>query len=784
MLEDLRVVELSTGIAGAYAAKLFSDAGADVVKVEPPEGDPLRRWSATAADLGGRDGAVFRFLAASKRSVVGAPEDDEVLALIEGADLVVENFAPGVIERLDLGPRHPALVVLSITPYGHTGPFAHRPATEFTVQAECGSLAGRGTADRPPVQAGGRIAEWAAGATGAASALAAVSDARQTGRGRHVDVSWMEVMAVATNLFADLLFSMLGLPSLPQPPRSIELPSIEPTADGWVGFNTNAAQQFQDFLVLIERPDLIDDEEWRNMVVRVARRGEWNEIVRSFTRAHTTADVVEKAALLRIPAARVNSAATVVTEDHFIARDLFVPSPDGDFRHPRPPWMIDSMRPAAPGPAPRLGEHTGRVEERGRKSVSGSPVVGLPMSGLKVLDVTSWWAGPATTQLLAAMGAVVIHVEAIQRPDGMRFAATTPFVGRGAWWEYSAFYLTINANKQGITLDLSKPDGLALGRRLLEWADVVVENFTPRVMDGFGLSWEEVHAINPRAVMLRMPAFGLDGPWRDRVGFAQTMEQVSGMAWVTGHAGEEPLIPRGPCDPLGGMHAAFALQVAMAERDRTGVGLLVEVPLVEGALNLAAEQVIEHSAYGGVLGREGNRSPHAAPQGLYSCLGEDQWLAISVETDAQWAALCDVLGGPAWATDGALGSHGGRRAAHDRIDDELMRWAADRDLGQTVDALVAAGVPAAALADPRTLHTHPHLVARGFLEVVDHPVVGTHALFGMPFRVSGIESWIRTPAPTMGQDNEAVLRDLLGLAPEHIARLAADGVIGDRPAGL
>ena len=211
-----------------------------------------------------------------------------------------------------------------------------------------------------------------------------------------------------------------------------------------------------------------------------------------------------------------------------------------------------------------------------------------------------------------------------------------------------------------MTLDLGDPDGLRLVRSLIEGADVVIENFSPRVIDQFGLDWEELHALNPRLIMVRMPAFGLDGPWRDRVGFAPTMEQLSGMAWRTGFSDGAPMAPRGACDPIAGAHAAVALAGCALHRDRTGEGQLVEVPMVEVALNLTAEQVIEQQVHGILLQREGNRGI-GAPQNVYRCAGDDAWIAVAVETDAQWRGLVRALGSPAWADAPGL-CHVGRPA--------------------------------------------------------------------------------------------------------------------------
>ena len=774
-------------MAGPYCAKLLADAGADVIKVEPSGGDPMRRWSATGAVLGEEDGAFFRFLNASKRSVVGEPGDPTSLELLAGADLVVEDLPIGVLDVLELPRRFPALTWVSITPFGRGGPWGHRPATEFTVQAESGSIGYRGRPGRAPVHAGGRIAEWMGGAYAAVPALAAVQRARRTGNGAHIDVSWLEAMTAGSTHFADLYWRTTRTSLV----RYNETPSIEPSADGYVGFCTGAGQMFRDLLVLIERPDLLDDPELTTVAGRQMRLAEWTAILHAWTTRHTTAEIVERAAALHIPVAPINNGDTVRHNEHLVAREVFVRDPADTFTHPRPPYLISGQRPAASRPAPRLGEHTGCIEPRTRRdqqppvemppSASGS--LPLPLAGMRVLDLTAWWAGPSATHMLAALGADVIHIESIQRPDGARFAGGAS-MELPQWWEYSGLFLAMNSNKRGLTLNLSDPAGYGLMKRLIGVSDAILDNFSARVLPQFGLDWETVHAVNPRMIMVRMPGFGLDGPWRDYVGFAQTMEQLSGLAFITGHADEPPLVQRGPCDPFAGLHAAFALLVALAERDRTGEGRHVEVPMVEAALNLAAEQVIEFTAYGKLLQRMGNRSPGAAPQGLYACRGTEQWLALSVATEAQWAALKGVLGHPAWADDAALRTPSGRVAAHDRIDAGLERWAAERALADAVDQLIRAGVPAAPVVDPRFTSEQPQMAARGFYEACTHPVAGTHPTPTVPFRFRSVERWLRLSAPMLGQHNHEILGGLLGLRDEDIAVLEANGVIGTRPKGI
>jgi crotonobetainyl-CoA:carnitine CoA-transferase CaiB-like acyl-CoA transferase len=357
------------------------------------------------------------------------------------------------------------------------------------------------------------------------------------------------------------------------------------------------------------------------------------------------------------------------------------------------------------------------------------------------------------------------------------------------WWEASAHFLQANTNKLGLTLDLNNPRGLELLEALIARSDAVVENFTPRVLDNFGLDWERIRTLNPRAIMMRMPAFGLSGPWRDNTGFAQTMEQLSGLAWLTGHPDDQPRIPRGPCDPIAGMHAAFAFLVAVMGRDEGSAGQHIESTMVESALNIAAEQVLEWSAYGHLMEREGNRSPLAAPQGLYACAGSqpgaEKWLALSIASDAQWLALRGLLGEPEWAMKSDLDDASGRRHHHDAIDREFEAWVATRELAPLVAELRELGIPASEVANACSfVQSNPQLKARGYFERPQHPTVGALPLPSLPFRFGSVDRWLRTPAPTLGEHNDEILAGILGLSPEDMASLAAEGVIGTRPEGL
>lgn len=778
-LRGVRVIEWATEISGPYCTKLFADLGAEVIKIEAPEGDPFRRRTFNDRSDAG---ALFKFLNAGKRSVVGTSLAD-LEGLIASADVFVDSLGPGGLDREAILRRAPHLVIVALSAYGLTGPYRDRPSTEFTIQAESGTLALRGRPDQPPIQAGGRVFEWVMASYAAVAALGALRRAQLGGPGEIVDCSLLETCHLSASGFADLYCELAGRPPLTAPARQVEIPSIEPTADGWVGFNTNTRQQFESFLAMIGRLDLLDDDPaWALATTRWERRDEWNQIVREWTRGRSTDEIVALASDLRIPVSPVNNGQTVLDHPQFAARGVWGTHADGSFTHPLAPYRIDGRRPAPTAGVSPLGEMA-EVPAHNRIASAADRVPELPLDGVRILDATAWWAGPSSTHILAALGAEVIHLESTAHPDGARMAAAA-FAHQPQWWERSGMYLATNTNKRGLTLDLSCTEGRDLLFGLVKCSDILVENFSPRVFDNFAITWEAVREQNPRMVMVRMPAFGLDGPWRNNVGFAQTMEQMTGMAWVTGHEYDQPRIPRGPCDPLAGMHSAFAMLAGLRRRDDTGEGSFIEVSMVESALNAAAEQVVEFTAYGNLISRLGNRSRDAAPQGLYECAGTERWLAISVATDEQWRQLKGALNNPDWADDPALDTLQGRAEAHDVIDKHLEQWAVQRDSSAAAELLIEYGVPAADLADARVGSMHPQLAARGFFESLDHPVVGRHHVPALPFKYRSVDTWYRCPAPTLGQHNASILGDLLGLDASSIAALAERGVIGTRPGGL
>jgi len=774
ILRDLHVVDLTGILSGAYCTKLLADAGADVVVVEATD-DPSARWP----ELPG----LFEFLHTSKRSVLRGHED----ALVRAADVVVAGRDFPVAAAQQGAPNQ---VIVTISPFGTSGPWVDRPATEFTLQATCGSTGGRGYPGEKPLAAGGRVGEWLAGTYAAVGALAAAWRADHTGRGGHIDVSILDCMAIGMitfpSVFAEFAASC-GRPPMTASSRRIEVPSVEPTADGWVNFTTNSAQQFADFAVLIGHPEISEDERYVRATSRFEHRQEFWEMTRAYTRPRSSATVLEEAGLLRIPVAPVLDGSTIGQFEQFVARQVFVENPSGRFRQPRIPFRLHGVTPRPFGDVPEVGEQTEEVAWSPRPQTQEGTDSPLPLDGLRVMDLTAWWAGPCATQVLACLGADVIKVESIVRPDLMRFAGTKA-PGDPQWWEWGPLAHAANTNKRGITIDLTRPEGHDLALRLCATVDLVFENFTPRVMEQFDLNWDRLHEVNPQLSLVRMPAFGLDGPWRDRPGFAQTMESLTGMAAATGWPGGSPVLVGGAGDPIAGLHATFAALVALCARVEHGRGFLVEATMVEAALNAAAMSSIAFQLAGNVPGRLGNRSGiGSAPQGVYPCAGTDQWIALEVTGDNQWESLCLVIGTPSLV--GEDGAEGASLAAptdrlkhQDALDGWLETVTRQWDAGALAERLVEAGVPASVVISPAQVIENPQIRHRGLFETEDHPVTGRHNVPGLPFTMSGVGSWVRTPAPLLGEHNDEVLSELGVDAPQR-QTLRGIGIIGEELVG-
>ncbi len=413
----------------------------------------------------------------------------------------------------------------------------------------------------------------------------------------------------------------------------------------------------------------------------------------------------------------------------------------------------------------------------------------LPLDGVRVLDLTMIAAGPYATQLLADMGAEVIKIEGPTRYDRYR----GPLRGRDREdyppggpgdrpYNQGTRFNEVNRNKLGIALDLAKPSGVAIFKRLAAVSDVVIENYSPRVMGNFGLDYSVLQVLNPGLIMVSMPGFGATGPYRNYVANGPVPEAMSGLQHLTGYAGGPPMKISGwYYDQTNSLTAAFATLVALHHRRRTGRGQHVESVMLEAAALLVGEAIVDHAVTGRSPDRMGNRHSQMVPHGCYRCAGEDAWVVIAVRNDAEWRRLCQAVGRLDWETDERFATVEGRRLHEDELDRLIEGWTAERDHREVTSMLQEAAVPAGAVLHAGEVMDDPHLSERGFFQGVVHPEAGAALLPRAGWLLGGTPLPIRRPAPCFGEHNGHILAELLGLMPEEIRALEDGAVISSRP---
>jgi crotonobetainyl-CoA:carnitine CoA-transferase CaiB-like acyl-CoA transferase len=794
VLSGTKVIELSSGLAGAFCAKSLADAGADVIKVEDPLGDGMRRRCRVDTESPpAEDGALFRFLNQSKRSVVidtAAVADCRALeGLLSESDVII--WSPGSqVAQADsqrparLAERYRESVVCAITPFGLNSSWTGRPASDLVIQAWAGAVGHRGGISGPPVAVGGEMSEWACGVFATVAVLTSLYRARTSGGGELLDVSLLESAATSGALAHPVTFaSVAGRPL--RDGRIFNLPGIYRAKDGWVGFMVITGQQWHDFCVLVDHPEWIEDSTLLYVEHRLNRFDELHSAIAGRLSTRTVDEVLELAEVLRVPAAPIGDGSSTPDFPQSRAAGMFESAPDASFVQPVPWYRIPAAPPRRrPRPAPELGSHREAASDWKRQSPDRANVHagGLPLAGLRVADLTAFWAGPTAGRYMASMGADVIRVESPKRMDGFR-STIRPDDER--WWEWSPMVAAINVGKRHLGLDLSSPKGRDVLLTLIDKCDVLIENFTPRVLENWRIDHEILVARNPSLLVVRMPAYGLSGPWRDRPGYAQTIEMASGLAWTTGFPEGPPVLPNGQVDPLGGNLTLIGLLLALEHRRRGGSGGLVEVPLFASALAISAEPVVEYSARGHVIGRNGNRHATFAPQGVYACGGSDGregWVAISVTSDDAWYAFRAVLGNPPWAMSPLLEQSHSRIAAHDMIDQHLAQWCAERASDDIVAVLWANGVAVAKVLMPHEQMQAEPLADGRFYEELDHPVLGPAPYQTFPVRFSRMAPpFIRRRSPLFGEHNLEILTEVAGLELSAIRELEQLGIVSQRP---
>lgn len=410
-----------------------------------------------------------------------------------------------------------------------------------------------------------------------------------------------------------------------------------------------------------------------------------------------------------------------------------------------------------------------------------------PLDGVRVLTLTQAWSGTFATELLGLLGAEVVQVEARRRPDTWRGgygraipAAIADPDKRQRGWNLSSAYNAVNLNKRAITLDLSDPRGMELFRRLIPLADVVVDNFSPRVMGNWGLDFESLLAIKPGIIQASLSAYGATGPYRNVPGIGGTIEPMSGMSSLLGYEGGRPqnsgsMYP----DPVAGLYMASAILLALRHRDRSGEGQYIDLGMMEANTTFVGDAFAEYSANGTVRPRLGNHHLRIAPHSIYEAR-DGEWLALSAENDEQWEAVKSVAS--IEALDAPEFADGASRKQHEaELDRLLADWVAGQDAAVLEERFAALGVPAVRVRDRTEVLAHPQLTSRGFTVEVTHPEAGTHPMAGLPWRFSRTPGAVTRHSPMLGEHSLEVLSEFLEVTEDEYAELVADNVSGDGP---
>ncbi len=410
-------------------------------------------------------------------------------------------------------------------------------------------------------------------------------------------------------------------------------------------------------------------------------------------------------------------------------------------------------------------------------------MVRSPLQGIRVLDVTQIRAGPKAARWMADAGAEVIKVESVKRPDGRarggfgRSTQSRPIPEADQRKTNRTGFEVLHRNKLGLSVDLTDPEGIGIFKSLASLSDVVIDNFSQGVMKRLGLGYDMLREIKPDIIVVSMPAFGEDGPEKQYIGFGWGQEHMSGVTAMTGYA-EGPPLRTGTVtpDPLNGVHAAGAIMTALVHRARTGEGQFIELSHWESMIALVGDWLMEYSFNGRTAERIGNRHPAWVPQGCYRCQGDDRWVALSVTCEDEWTALCKAIGRPKLADDPRFADILERRRNHDALDVIIEEWTSQHTHYEAMELLQQAGVPAGAVLDNKEALTSPHAEARGLLPYLTHPDGVSHPYINSPWQFSRIPQGVRTPAPILGEHNNYLLGEVLGMPQEDLQRLESSQV--------
>ena len=775
----LRVLDLTDELA-FQGARLLVGLGADVLRVDPGQtGDLAARvhWHA------------------GKRWVPVA-DDAELDDLAAGADIVLESGPAATLRgvRGNGVSRWPHAVHVVVTPFGLTGPRRDWLADDLVLASAGGMTWLGGRADGPPKPPPCEQAVQVAGVHAAIAALLGVLARDQTGSGQLVDISGQEAVAATLETGAVAWIHAGRYPVRNGGVYQHVAHRIFAAADGYVaGGYSGSNRMWTDLLAwLVEEAEADDltDPRWSDPTVRWNGREHVDEVVARFVAKRQARDIAEQGRARALPWAEVVPPARLTDNPQLRMREFFVTVRGEDLPGEAVedvgfPWAV-VPRPvvlhtisAAARETPWAG-----ASARGRRRRLRAYTGGGALRGLRVLDLTWVLAGPYATKQLAEHGADVIKIESKHRQDPTRFAPSMR-LRPGAGFDDSGYFINFNRNKRSVALNLRTSDGQRLLRDLVSHCDVVMENFSPGVLARWGMDYASLRKLNPDVILVSMAGVGQTGPWRDAVTFADTLAAMSGLSSETRDPGGNP---QGLTFGLGDMIAANAAVLATLDLLGRGRGGHVDLSQLEAmaatmgpALTEAAltEAGVRPAGPDTRTPEHPDRSPRSVPHGVYPAAGDDRWVAIAVQDQAQWQALTELTG-----LSGLLGDRDSssldlpaRKAHEEQIDTALAAWTAGQDAAALAARLQAAGIAAAVVATGRDLvDADDQLAARHFYTELRHPVAGPVRHEGIVARLSATPGALTTPAPLLGQHTAEVLGELLGLDAGQVAALAAAGV--------
>jgi crotonobetainyl-CoA:carnitine CoA-transferase CaiB-like acyl-CoA transferase len=771
LLSDLRVVDL-TDDYGAFAARLLADLGAEVARVEAPGGGLGRlRPPHSAAGI-----SLHHLHRNVGKGVVETDDPAIVEGLLDGADIAFCSDATGAAARLH--ERHPHLVVVSVTPFGLSGPTAGWKATELVAQALGGVVYRSGVAELPPVSAPGSYCEDVGSVLAAVAALLAHWQLREGGnashRGQLIDVSSVLALAQCTEMSLPLWSSL----KYEQSRAGAGLYPLFECTDGLARIVLPMSPaEWRSLIVWLGSPPEWTGPQWEQAMLGPAERDQIMARLPERFAAGTREQLAAEGDAAGLRITPVLTPAEVLTNEHVVARGSFAAVQVGDREGqlPAPLLAVNGQR-ATAGAAPHTLAAPPQWDPR-HSPAEAATTAALPLKGIRVLEIGSGVAAPEAGRVLSEWGADVIKIESRRRPDFQRMVMGG---------EMNPAFATANRNKRVLAADLATPEGQQLVHRLLPQIDVIIENNATGVIERLGLGWETVSAINPRIIMVNTQLYGDRGPWASKKGYGPSARAIGGLTWLWAHG---PEAPRGVMtihpDHVAGRLVALGALAALHDRERTGAGCRVDLAQFEALSALLGDLFLAESLEPGAAVPLGNRSSEHAPWNLFRCAddetGAERWLAVCVPDDAAWSALTEVapleLNKPEWAAEA------GRLADADRLDSLLAQWLRTADSTTTEAPLQGAGVPAGQTLFPRIQVEHPHFVARGYPVPIEQPGAGSMLLEGPAFVAAQMGPPRCEPAPMPGQHSAAICHELLGADDAEIARLVALGAIDPLPAG-